>query len=31
MGIVDYGDAVSTMTLDSFYNGLAVAGTKGGH
>lgn len=32
MGIVDHGDAVNKMTLDSFYKGIAVANTtKGGH
>ena len=27
MGIVDYGDAVNKMTIDSFYKGIAVANT----
>ena len=31
MGIVDFGDAVNTMALDSFYKGVAIGGLKGGH
>ena len=31
MGIVDFGDAVNKMALDSFYRGMAVSSAKGGH
>jgi hypothetical protein len=31
MGIVDYGDAINKVTLDSFYKGMAVAATQGAH
>ena len=31
MGIVDFGDAVNKMALDSFYKGMAVSNAKGGH
>ena len=31
MGIVDFGDAVNKMALDSFYKGVAVSNAKGGH
>ena len=30
MGIVDFGDAVNKITIDSFYKGMAVANTKAG-